>query len=113
MKMITALIQPFKLDDVVLALEHITAFPGLTVTKCRGFGREKTEPHERSVREAVTDFTAKVRIEIAASDSVAVEIAETIARAAHTGRGGDGKVFVWTLDHAIRITTHEEGEAAL
>ena len=113
MKMITAIIQPFKLDEVVLALERIPAFPGLTVTQCRGFGREKVEPHERSAAEAVTDFIDKIRLEVAASDDLAGEIVDAIARAAHTGRRGDGKVFVWALDRAVRIVTLGEGEDAL
>jgi nitrogen regulatory protein PII len=105
MKMIVAMIQPFKLNDVVLRLEGIKRFPGLTVTECRGFGREKTKPHEMTAAEAATDFTKKVRLEIAAPDELSGPITDAIAEGAHTGLRGDGWVFVWTLDNAVHIRT--------
>ena len=107
MKIITALVQPFMLSKVTHALEEITGFPGLTVTDVRGFGREKSThdagaPHR--VIEDFVEYVKKARIE---------KIIETIVRVAHTGNRGDGKVFVWPVEHAVRIKTGETGEAAI
>ena len=115
--MVVAIIQPFKLDDVTLALEGLPHFAEMTVSDCRGFGRGKLadEPGDdayaqRSEGPQLVDFTNKTRIEIAASDREAVDhIVDTVARAAHTGNPGDGKVFVWPLARAVRVRTfHEE-----
>lgn len=116
MKMIAAMIQPFMLTKLTRALEEIEDFPGMTVTDVQGFGREKAHhvPGEQHSRmEDVVDFVKKVRVEIAAHDDMIDRIVETIVRAAHTGNRGDGKVFVWPLDQAIRIKTGETGDAAL
>ena len=118
--MIMAVIQPFKLDDVTLALERLSHFGGMTVSDCRGFGRGKVgaegdEPSERESGGAmVVDFTSKTRVEIAvAGRGNAESVADAIARAAHTGNPGDGKLFLWPLARAVRLRTFDEGDSAL
>lgn len=116
MKMIIAVVQPFMLTKLTRALEDIDDFPGMTITDVHGFGREKTQ-HEPGTDhrriEDVVDFVKKVRLEIAARDSMAERVVSTIATTAHTGNRGDGKVFVLALEDAIRIKTGETGEAAI
>lgn len=116
MKMITAMIQPFMLGKVTRALEEIYGLPGLTVTDVRGFGREKSAhdvgaPHR--VIEDFVEYVKKVRIEIVARDDMVERIVDTIVNAAHTGRRGDGKVFVWSVERAIRVQTGETDDVAL
>lgn len=116
MKIITAVVQPFMLGKVTGALEAVEDFPGMTVTDARGFGREKGEhvrgaPHR--VIEDFVEYVKKSRIEIVAPDWMADVIVETITRAAHTGNPGDGKVFVWSVERAVRIQTGATGDAAL
>ena len=116
MKMITAIVQPFMLSKVTHALEEIAGFPGMTVTDARGFGREKSIHDEGAPHRAIEDFVEyvkKARIEIVAHDDLIEQIVETIARVAHTGNRGDGKVFVWSVEHAVRIKTGETGEDAV
>jgi nitrogen regulatory protein PII len=116
MKIITAIVQPFMLSKVSHALEEIEGFPGMTITDARGFGREKSA-HDKSaphrVIEDFVEYVKKTRIEIVARDDMVERIIETIARAAHTGNRGDGKIFVWPVDHAVRIQTGEVDEAAV
>ena len=116
MKIITAILQPFMLSKVTGALEEIEGFPGMTVTDVRGFGREKGihrqgAPH--SIMEDFVEYIKKARIEIVAQDEMVDIIVETIVRTAHTGNRGDGKVFVWPVEHAVRIQTGETDEAAI
>ncbi len=116
MKMITAMIQPFMLGKVTRALEELSGLPGMTVTDVRGFGREKSShdpgaPHR--VIEDFVEYVKKVRIEIVARDDMVDRIVDTIVRTAHTGRRGDGKVFVWSVEHAVRVQTGETGDAAI
>ena len=120
--MVQAIIQGFKLDSVTRALEQLPGFGGMTVSDCRGFGHEKlgTEGEDRDrpgghrPEADLTDFKPKIRLEIAiAGWERADAVAETIARSAHTGRGGDGKVFLWLLSRAIRIRNHGLDEDAL
>jgi nitrogen regulatory protein P-II 2 len=116
MKMIVAVVQPFRLSKVTQALEEIRGFPGMTVTDVRGFGREKSVHEEGAPHRIIEDFVEyvkKVRIEIAARDEMVATIVETIARVAHTGNRGDGKIFVAALDDAVRIQTGETGDTAL
>lgn len=116
MKMIVAMIQPFRLSKVTRALEEIPGFPGMTVTDVRGFGREKSLHEEGAPHRVIEDFVEyvnKVRIEVAARDEMAIVIVDTIERTAHTGNRGDGKIFVSTLDDAVRIQTGESGDVAL
>jgi len=116
MKIITAMVQPFMLSKVTSALEAIEGFPGMTVTDVRGFGREKSAhepgvPH--SVREDFVEYVKKARIEIVARDEMVEGIVETIVSAAHTGNRGDGKVFIWPVERAVRIQTGETDESAV
>ena len=116
MKIITAMVQPFMLSKVTGALEAIEGFPGMTVTDVRGFGREKSAHEEGAPHRVIEDFieyVKKARIEIVARDEMVDVIVETIARAAHTGNRGDGKVFVWPVEQAVRIQTSETNEAAI
>ena len=116
MKLITAMVQPFMLSKVTAALEEIEGFPGMTVTDVRGFGREKGSHAKGAPHRIIDDFVEyikKARIEIVARDEMADGIVDTIARTAHTGNPGDGKVFVWSIERAVRIQTGETDENAL
>ena len=120
--MILAVIQPFKLDSVTRALENVAGFAGMTVFECRGFGREKLDPSGEGEDDAqryqsdagLIDFTPKVRLEIAvAGQESADAVAEALLQSAHTGRRGDGKVFLWPIANAMRIRTRQAGTDAL
>ena len=116
MKIITAMVQPFMLSKVTSALEDVEGFPGMTVTDVRGFGREKGIHAHGGAHRVIEDFVEyvkKERIEIVAPDGMADLIVETIVRAAHTGNPGDGKVFVWSVEQAVRIQTGDKDDAAL
>lgn len=113
MKMIVAFIQPHRLDRVTRALEHVHAFPGMTVTESRGFGREKLEIEAEDRRASLRDYTETMRIEVVAHDGQVDEVVASITEAAHTGQRGDGKVFVLPVERAVRIKTGEEGEEAV
>ena len=116
MKIITAMIQPFRLSKVTYALQEIEGFPGMTVTDVRGFGHEKSRHEEGARHRVIEDFieyVKKVRIEVVARDEMVEQIVETISRVAHTGNRGDGKIFVWPVEHALRIQTGETNESAL
>ena len=112
MKMITAVIKPFKLDDVREALSNI-GVQGITVTEVKGFGRQKGHTELYRGAEYVVDFLPKIRLEIAAEDSMVERIIETLIKAASTGKIGDGKIFVHNLDQVIRIRTGESGPDAI
>ncbi|MBB5205720.1 nitrogen regulatory protein P-II 2 [Inhella inkyongensis] len=112
MKLITAVIKPFKLDEVREALSAI-GIQGLTVTEVKGFGRQKGHTELYRGAEYVVDFLPKIKIEAAVADAVVDQVIEAIERAARTGKIGDGKVFVQPLEQVIRIRTGETGEAAL
>lgn len=112
MKMISAIIKPFKLDDVREALSDI-GVQGITVTEVKGFGRQKGHTEIYRGAEYVVDFLPKVKIELAVSDELADQVVEAIINAAKTGKIGDGKIFVSTLEQAIRIRTGETGADAL
>jgi len=112
MKLITAVIKPFKLDEVREALSAI-GIQGLTVTEVKGFGRQKGHTELYRGAEYVVDFLPKVKIEAAVADAVVDQVVEAIEKAARTGKIGDGKVFVQSLEQVIRIRTGETGEAAL
>jgi nitrogen regulatory protein PII len=113
MKLIVAIVRPFKIAEIVDAIEANPAFPGMTVLDCRGFGREKTAPHQHIPEEDVRDFVDRQAVIVAAPDAQAVEVAQRIAQVAHTGQPGDGKVFVLQLEAALRIATGEIGDEAL
>ena len=112
MKKITAIIKPFKLDEVREALAEV-GVTGLTVTEVKGFGRQKGHTELYRGAEYVVDFLPKVKIEVAVDDDRLDSAIEAISRAAHTGKIGDGKLFVLPLEQAIRIRTGETGKEAL
>jgi nitrogen regulatory protein P-II 2 len=112
MKLVTAVIKPFKLDDVREALSEI-GVQGITVTEVKGFGRQKGHTELYRGAEYVVDFLQKVKIEVAIADSALDQVIEAIAKAANTGKIGDGKIFVTELLQAIRIRTGETGEDAV
>ena len=112
MKLITAIIKPFKLDDVREALSEI-GIQGLTVTEVKGFGRQKGHTELYRGAEYVVDFLPKVKIETAVSNEILDQAIETIIKAANTGKIGDGKIFVQSIEQTIRIRTGETGPEAL
>ena len=112
MKMITAVIKPFKLDDVREALAAVGA-QGVTVTEVKGFGRQKGHTELYRGAEYVVDFLPKVKIEVAVSDALVDAAVEAIISAAATGKIGDGKVFISDLQEVIRIRTRETGADAI
>ncbi len=112
MKMITAIIKPFKLDDVRDAISE-TGVQGMTVTEVRGFGRQKGHTELYRGAEYVVDFLPKLKLEIAVPDDRVDAVVEAITESASSGRIGDGKIFVQSLDRAVRIRTGEEGDEAL
>jgi len=112
MKKIEAIIKPFKLDEVKEAL-HDVGVKGLTVTEAKGFGRQKGHTELYRGAEYVVDFLPKVKIEIVIEDNHLDNAVEAIQQAAHTGRIGDGKIFVSTIEEALRIRTGEKGAEAI
>ena len=112
MKLVTAIIKPFKLDDVREALSEI-GVQGITVTEVKGFGRQKGHTELYRGAEYVVDFLPKVKIEVAASDDLLDQVIEAITKSANTGKIGDGKLFVTALEQAIRIRTGETGTDAI
>lgn len=112
MKLATAIIKPFKLDDVREALSEI-GVQGITVTEVKGFGRQKGHTELYRGAEYAVDFLPKVKLEIAISDKLLDQTLEAISKAAATGKIGDGKIFVTTLEQTIRIRTGESGEQAV
>ncbi len=112
MKLITAIIKPFKLDDVREALSEI-GVQGITVTEVKGFGRQKGHTELYRGAEYVVDFLPKVKIEIGVDDPIVERVIEAITKAANTGKIGDGKIFVVNLEQSIRIRTGESGVDAL
>jgi nitrogen regulatory protein P-II 1 len=112
MKKIEAIIKPFKLDEVKEALADVGVL-GLTVTEVKGFGRQKGHTELYRGAEYVVDFLPKVKIEVVLTDEMVAKALEAIERSAKTGRIGDGKIFVTTVDEVVRIRTGERGEPAL
>ena len=112
MKKIEAIIKPFKLDEVKEAL-HEVGVSGITVTEVKGFGRQKGHTELYRGAEYVVDFLPKVKIEAAVKDDVVDQVIEAIEKSASTGKIGDGKIFVFPVEHVIRIRTGETGEEAL
>jgi nitrogen regulatory protein P-II 2 len=112
MKLITAIIKPFKLDDVREALSDI-GISGVTVTEVKGFGRQKGHTELYRGAEYVVDFLPKVKMEIAVAEDVLDQAVEVIVNAANTGKIGDGKIFVTSLEQVIRIRTGETGADAI
>ncbi len=112
MKKIEAIVKPFKLDEVKEAL-HGIEIQGMTVTEVKGFGRQKGHTELYRGAEYVVDFLPKIKIEIAVSDEMVDKAVQAVVEAAHTGRIGDGKIFVLDIEQAVRIRTGERGPAAV
>ncbi|UUX96311.1 P-II family nitrogen regulator [Aquabacterium sp. J223] len=112
MKMVTAIVKPFKLDEVREALSAI-GVQGITVTEVKGFGRQKGHTELYRGAEYVVDFLPKVKIEAAVDDAIVERVIEAVEAAARTGKIGDGKIFVSTLEQVVRIRTGETGKDAL
>lgn len=112
MKLVTAIIKPFKLDEVREALSEIDV-TGMTVTEVKGFGRQKGHTELYRGAEYAVDFLPKMKIETAVPDEIVDNVIEAITQAAKTGKIGDGKIFVSELENVVRIRTGETGEAAL
>jgi nitrogen regulatory protein P-II 2 len=112
MKLVTAVIKPFKLDDVRSSLSEV-GVQGVTVTEVKGFGRQKGHTELYRGAEYVVDFLPKMKLEIAVSDNLADQVIEAISSSANTGKIGDGKIFVSNLEQVIRIRTGETGDDAL
>jgi len=112
MKLITAVVKPFKLDDVREALSEI-GVSGVTVTEVKGFGRQKGHTELYRGAEYVVDFLPKAKIEVAVGDALVEQAVESIVKVVNTGKIGDGKIFVTNLEQVVRIRTGESGEDAL
>lgn len=112
MKIVSAVIKPFRLDDVRSALSDI-GINGLTVYEVKGFGRQKGHTELYRGAEYVVDYIPKVKIEVAVDDDLAEQVIDTIVEAARTGKIGDGKIFVTNLESVVRIRTGESGSSAL
>ena len=112
MKLVSAIIEPFKLDDVREALSEI-GVQGITVIEVKGFGRQKGHTELYRGAEYVVDFLPKVKLEVAINDDLTEQVIEAISKAANTGKIGDGKIFVYPLEQAVRIRTGETGPDAL
>ena len=112
MKLVSAIIKPFKLDDVREALSEM-GVQGITVTEVKGFGRQKGHTELYRGAEYVVDFLPKVKVESVVKDSMVDQVIEAISKAANTGKIGDGKIFVMTIEKAVRIRTGESGDDAL
>ena len=112
MKLIIAIIKPFKLDEVKEALSQV-GIEGMTVSEVKGFGRQKGHTEIYRGSEYTVDFLPKVKIEIGISDDQVVKVVEAISKGAKTGKIGDGKIFVLPLEDVLRIRTDERGDAAL
>ena len=112
MKKIEAVIKPFKLDEVKDALNEI-GIQGMTVTEVKGFGRQKGHTELYRGAEYVVDFIPKIKIEIVISDELATKVVDAIEKSAKTGKIGDGKIFIYSIEDVIRIRTGERGETAV
>jgi nitrogen regulatory protein P-II 2 len=112
MKLVMAVIKPFKLDEVREALTAL-GIQGLTVSEVKGFGRQKGQTEIYRGAEYAVNFLPKVKIDVVVSDSLADQVVEVVQKAANTGRIGDGKIFVLDVGHAVRIRTGEVGDEAL
>ncbi|MCD6007388.1 MAG: P-II family nitrogen regulator [Pseudomonadota bacterium] len=112
MKLVTAIIKPFKLDDVRESLSEI-GVQGITVTEVKGFGRQKGHTELYRGAEYVVDFLPKVKLEVAVDDAMAEQVIEAITQVSNTGKIGDGKIFVSPLEQVIRIRTGETGKDAV
>jgi nitrogen regulatory protein P-II 1 len=113
MKEIKAIIQPFMATKVIDALREIPELPGVTVSSVKGFGRGRAESAKHKVIEDSIEYAMKTKLEIVVADYLVEKVVDTIQKNAHTGNVGDGKIFIYTVNDAIRIRTGERGEKAL
>lgn len=113
MKEIKAIIQPFMLSKVINALKELERLPGVTVSEVKGFGKGRAENAEHKVVEDFIEYGKKVKLEIVVPDNLVDEVVGVICANAHTGRPGDGKIFVSTVDEVVKIRTGEKGEQAI
>ncbi len=113
MKAVVAFIKPHKLSNVTLALHKLEGLTGMTVTDVRGFGRTRAAGSPDIIPDDVADFVRKVRIDIFCNNTIVDTVVETIEKYAHTGAHGDGKIYTWSLETAVRISTGEKGEQAV
>lgn len=113
MKEIKAIIQPFMLPKVINALKMLENLPGVTVSEVKGFGKGRAEDAEHKVVEDFIEYAKKIKLEIVVPDHFADEVVNIICTNAHTGRPGDGKIFVYTVDDVVRIRTGELGKQAI
>ena len=113
MKLVIAIVKPFKVTEIVDEVAHDPLFPGLTVIDARGFGRGKTEPHAHTRVEDLRDFSEHTALLVAVAEEQFAGVMERIRSVAHTGTTGDGKIFVLELRDALRIASGERGEEAL
>lgn len=113
MKEIKAIIQPFMITKVIDALREIPELPGITVSSVKGFGRGRAENAKHKIIEDNIEYAMKTKLEIVVADHLVEKVVEIILKNAHTGNVGDGKIFIYTVDDAIRIRTMERGEEAL
>ena len=112
MKLIIAIIKPFKVEEVKTALSAVSV-EGMTITEVKGFGRQKGHTEIYRGSEYTVDFLPKIKIEVAVADEIAAKVVDAIVKSAKTGKIGDGKVFVLPLEQVVRIRTEEHGEAAI
>jgi nitrogen regulatory protein P-II 1 len=113
MKEIKAIIQPYMLDTVCDALGQLDGLPGITVSQVLGFGKTRAVDAQNVVEEGGRAFAKKTKVEVVVADGMASSVVEIIAKAAHTGKPGDGKIFVYEVSEVVKIRTGEHGEAAI
>lgn len=113
MKEIKAIIQPFKLSEVVTALKNIEGLPGITVSEVKGFGRTRGENARDFEVSDFVEYVKKVKLELVITDDMTEAVVQTIQNHAHTGSAGDGKIFISSVDDVVRISTSERGPAAI
>ncbi len=113
MKEIKAIINPFKLDNVLTELHKIDGLPGITVSDIRGFGKSKGKNVEKTISEGLHELVPKVKIELVVADEISDKIVDVIQQSAHTGNPGDGKIFVIDVKKVVKIRTNERGEIAI
>ena len=113
MKEIKAIIQPFMLDKVVAALKAIENLPGITVSDVRGFGRTRARSADEAVSDDAVQYAKKSKLEVVVPDDLAERVVAIIQQSAHTGKLGDGKIFVYTVDEVVRIRTGDRGQMAI
>jgi nitrogen regulatory protein P-II 1 len=113
MKEIKAIIQPFMLTKVMVALHKLEGLPGVTISEIKSYGRCKTKEVKEKIADGIIEYTAKVKIEIVVEDKMAEKVVTIIQENAHTGNPGDGKIFVVNVEDVVKIRTNERGESAI